>query len=1097
MSATAAGVRDAGEDYFLAGRAEVGDVGASRVVANVHGTAIYRVELTRRGGDLTYACTCPCFVREASICKHVWAVVLELEEAGELETLDDEAALRLGPAETEEGTEETAGGSAAAELEADSLHRPAFSEVENAGRGAKTGWRDLLSLVASPDGAEGRQERSELWARRELFYIVHAPETLRGNGLALTLALRDRKKDGSWGKVKQQRIATRDFAVVPDPLDRQILAVLAGGQGDAYGWYAYSRERELQPHHLLQGPLIDVVLPLAAESGRLQLLPRDGSQEPLRIAPDIDPPWEVALEVASVEETATATAGYRVRASLARGDERLSFSEVDLALEEGWCFTRERLLRLNPPQGFRWLAAFRHLPEVRVPEAEARGWLGAVVSQAYVPRLELPPELGITVVPGVPAPRFSVRSPLEPGLRNLAAELSFDYGSAVVPWGREGGEVFDPATLRMLQRDRQAERAARDRLTSLGVKPAPVAAGTPFELRVGERDLPRVARTLLAAGWWVEAEGRPLRRSGPFKMEVSSGLDWFDLSAEASFEGQVVALPEILAAMDRGEKWLRLGDGGFGLLPEDWLEQRGLLTQLGKKVGDSLRFDRVQAGLLDALVGDSPELEVDERFEAARRELAGFAGIEPAEPPAAFAGELREYQRQGLGWLRFLERFSFGGCLADDMGLGKTVQVLALLAGQAAGSGPCLVVAPRSVVFNWMEEAERFAPSLKALAHSGPGRARSAARLDGYDLVVTSYGLLREDVELFSAIDWNYLVLDEAQAIKNAGSQTAQVSRQVKARHRLALSGTPIENHLGELWSLFEFLNPGLLGRSAAFERASAKLDAPKVGSGERALLAQALRPFILRRTKAQVLPELPAKTEQTLHCELEPAERRHYDELKRYYQSSLWQAVEKVGWAKAKIHVLEALLRLRQAACHPGLIDSTRTHEPSAKLEALLPLLAEAMEGGHKVLVFSQFTSLLAILRARLDATGTDYLYLDGKTRDRQTLVSRFQTDPARKLFLISLRAGGLGLNLTAADYVFLLDPWWNPAVESQAIDRAHRIGQERHVFAYRLVAKDTVEEKILELQAAKRELADSILNEDNSLIRHLTREDLELLLG
>jgi len=306
------------------------------------------------------------------------------------------------------------------------------------------------------------------------------------------------------------------------------------------------------------------------------------------------------------------------------------------------------------------------------------------------------------------------------------------------------------------------------------------------------------------------------------------------------------------------------------------------------------------------------------------------------------------------------------------------------------------------------------------------------------------------------------------------------------------LSGTPIENHLGELWSLFEFLNPGLLGSARAFQRA---------GTGrlreDLEWLSRALGPFILRRTKDQVAPELPPRTEQTIHCELEPAQRRQYDELRAHYRESLLKRVARDGLNRSKMHILEALLRLRQAACHSGLVDPRRASEPSAKFEILLPRLAELIEEGHKALVFSQFTSLLALLRPRLDAAGIEYEYLDGHTRDRASRVERFQNDPDCPVFLISLKAGGVGLNLTSAEYVFLLDPWWNPAVEAQAIDRAHRIGQARHVFAYRLLARDTVENKVAELQQSKRDLADAILRADASLVRRLKAEDLEMLLS
>jgi SNF2 family DNA or RNA helicase len=374
------------------------------------------------------------------------------------------------------------------------------------------------------------------------------------------------------------------------------------------------------------------------------------------------------------------------------------------------------------------------------------------------------------------------------------------------------------------------------------------------------------------------------------------------------------------------------------------------------------------------------------------------------------------------------------------------------------------------------------------------GALRDPAEIRRADLVLTTYGTLRRDATSLHAIEFDYAILDEAQAIKNAATASAKAARLLRAKNRLALSGTPIENHLGELWSLFEFLNPGLLGTAKAFQRASS---ARSRDDETLEWLSRALRPFILRRTKEQVAPELPGRTEQTLQCELEPAQRRHYDELRAHYRVTLLARVARDGVNRSKMQILEALLRLRQAACHSGLIDPARAYEPSAKFDVLIPRLLEVVAEGHKALIFSQFTSLLALLRPRIEALGLTYEYLDGRTRDRAARVDRFQSDPGCPLFLISLKAGGLGLNLTAAEYVFLLDPWWNPAVEAQAIDRAHRIGQSRHVFAYRLLARDTVEEKVAALQQTKRDLADAILSADGGLVRSLAAEDLEMLLS
>jgi SNF2 family DNA or RNA helicase len=615
-----------------------------------------------------------------------------------------------------------------------------------------------------------------------------------------------------------------------------------------------------------------------------------------------------------------------------------------------------------------------------------------------------------------------------------------------------------------------------------------------FEL-AAER-MAKAVRALTQEGWRVEAEGKLYRTAGKLRMEISSGVDWFDLDGGAEFGATRVSLPKLLRAIKQGDQTVRLDDGSMGIIPEEWLAKYRLLASVS---GNHLRFSRPQAGLLDALLANEPEVQVDELFARVRQELKDFSGVGPVDPSAAFCGELRDYQREGLGWLEFLQHFGFGGCLADDMGLGKTVQVLALLEARRTARHSAdhskrasLVVVPRSLIFHWREEAARFAPDLKILEHHGAARKTPNAHFHDFDLVITTYGTLARDAVQLKKLRFDYCILDEAQAVKNSSTLSAKAVRLLNADYRLALSGTPVENHLGELWSLFEFLNPGMLGNASVFGGAGRNPDATT-----RAVLARALRPFILRRTKGQVARELPPKTEQTIYCDLEAGERKLYDELRDYYRAKLLKNVENDGLAKAKFQVLEALLRLRQAACHPGLIDKNSVKQPSAKLEALLEQLDQVLEENHKVLVFSQFTSLLAILRDRLDSAAMAYVYLDGRTRDRQARVEQFQNDPDVKLFLISLKAGGLGLNLHAAEYVYLLDPWWNPAVEAQAIDRAHRIGQTRQVFAYRLIARDTVEEKVLELQQSKRELADAIITADNSLLHNLTREDLELLLS
>ena len=770
-----------------------------------------------------------------------------------------------------------------------------------------------------------------------------------------------------------------------------------------------------------------------------------------------------------------------------------------LLLAGGLVFLNGRIARLQDHGAFGWISLFRAGDSLSFSNEESESFLDELLRFPRQPRLALPEELKFEVVAQAPKPHLVVkRGERRPwGETRLVGQLSFDYDGELILADRPGRNVYKKDRRQLITRDLETESAAKRRLNQIGFRSS---TWSKEQTDIAPAQLPRVVRALTEEGWHVEAEGNLYRTPGAINMEINSGVDWFELQGAAQYGDTQVALPRLLRAIKQGEPTIRLDDGTFGVVPEEWMKKYGLLAGLAGADGDHVRFTRPQAGLLDALLASEPEVRVDAVFERVRQELRGFAGVREADPTAEFHGELRDYQREGLGWLHFLQRFGFGGCLADDMGLGKTIQALALLdsrremrAGTAKNSPrPSLLVVPRSLVFHWKAEAARFTPRLRVLDHTGLARLKPGEHFDDYDAVLTTYGTLRRDAVHFKGQRFDYCILDEAQAIKNPGTLSAKAARLLKADHRLAMSGTPVENHLGELWSLFEFLNPGMLGAASVLGNAGRNPDAHT-----RSVLARALRPFILRRTKGQVARELPEKTEQTIYCGLEGKERKYYNELRDYYRARLLKSGADEGSGQFKIQVLEALLRLRQAACHPGLIDKKRVTEPSGKLDTLLAQLDQVLEEDHKALVFSQFTSLLAIVRHRLDAAKIPYAYLDGRTRNREQCVEQFQNDPKVKLFLISLKAGGLGLNLHAAEYVYLLDPWWNPAVEAQAIDRAHRIGQTRQVFAYRLIARDTVEEKVLELQKSKRDLADAIITADNSVMRNLTREDLELLLS
>jgi superfamily II DNA or RNA helicase len=1068
--------QERGRSYFQRGAVGFMEGDPWSLRAEVQGTHLYDVQVSSDRHVINVSCTCPFFEREREPCKHIWAALLAGEQSGFLAGLGKIAAPHLRGV------------------------RPESVGKNGSRRGASSplaaSWKQQLVSLRSQLEAADERSASVAKAERELVYFIDAHDTLAAGQLAVQIALRERKTDGSWGKVKTKKFNTQDLAQLSDAADRRILATLLGArEGPAYG-YSSNVYGAAASEFLLSPALWEIVLPLMCATGRCSLRQSMIGDADAPLEWDAGEPWELWLRVAPVNGRRQ----YTMTAIMRRGAAEMALSEPNLLVAGGLVFYDGRVARLNDFGAFVWISLLRARDALIFAKGEADDFMEELLRLPRQPRLDLPHELKFDMVSARPKPSLVIKAAKRDpwGRDHLTGELSFDYNGSVIASNLSGRHVFQKDPRRVIQRDGEAESAAKARLTQLGFRDGVATRGAPWELPA-ER-VPKVARTLTQEGWRVEADGKLYRNAGAVQMEIRSGVDWFDLEGGAEFGATRVSLPKLLRAIKHGENTVRLDDGSLGIIPEEWLTQYRLLAGFGNVDGDHLRFTRPQAGLLDALLANEPEVRVDALFARVRNELREFAGVQAAHPSPDFRGELRGYQREGLGWLGFLQRFGLGGCLADDMGLGKTIQVLALIESRRTERSrepgvtprPSLVVVPRSLVFHWQGEAARFAPELKILEHAGVGRRKPGEHFGDYDLVITTYGTLARDSLDFKSVRFDYCILDEAQAIKNPGTLSAKAARLLHADHRLALSGTPVENHLGELWSLFEFLNPGMLGSASVFGGAGRNPDI-----ATRAVLARALRPFILRRTKGQVAKELPAKTEQTIYCDLEARERKLYDELRDYYRARLLKDGAGDGTGQFKFQVLEALLRLRQAACHPGLIDKARVTEPSAKIDALLAQLEQVLEEDHKALVFSQFTSLLAILRGRLDLVKTPYAYLDGRTRDRQARVEQFQNDPSVKLFLISLKAGGLGLNLHAAEYVYLLDPWWNPAVETQAIDRAHRIGQTRQVFAYRLISRDTVEEKVLELQKSKRDLADAIISADNSLLHNLTREDLELLLS
>jgi hypothetical protein len=703
---------------------------------------------------------------------------------------------------------------------------------------------------------------------------------------------------------------------------------------------------------------------------------------------------------------------------------------------------------------------------------------------------------GLTRVDGDPR-IFLLLMPFHQGLKaQLRVEPLAGCGYHVPGEGGANLMLERQGEMRLVSRDLPRETAAAEALLT-ALPTLPLDEGrSEWMIDDPERCMNlllelEAAKGLATVQWPEGGRLSPPRTLGleAMSLTVKRNGSWFDAEGELKLDlGRVASLQELMTAVDQsGSRFVKLGDGRVYALAETFRRRLDDLRALGEENGAGLRLHSLSALALDGLGDELGAFHTDQAFTGMLQQLQGAMGPQ-AELPEGWNAQLRPYQLEGYQWMRRLAGAGIGACLADDMGLGKTVQTLALLLARAA-EGPALVVAPTSVCGNWESEAQTFAPQLKVQRFGEGDRAAALQSAGPFDVFLCSYGLLPLEAERLQKVPWATVVLDEGQNIKNALTKRSQAVMDLQAGFRLVLSGTPVENHLAELWNLFRFLNPGLLGTIEQFRKRFQEPIERDQDTHALSRLRRMVSPFLLRRTKGQVLKELPPRTEIVLELEPSEAEAAFLEALRRQSLDAL------DGGPNQTLQVLAALMRLRRACCNPALVQPDLAI-PSSKLEAFMDLVEELLESDHRALVFSQFVDHLALLRAALDARGVTYQYLDGSTsvRKRAAAVKAFQAGEG-ELFLISLKAGGTGLNLTAADYIIHMDPWWNPAVEDQASDRAHRIGQTRPVTVYRLVLKGTVEQKILGLHQHKRQLADDILSE-SSMAANLDAKTLLALL-
>lgn len=600
-------------------------------------------------------------------------------------------------------------------------------------------------------------------------------------------------------------------------------------------------------------------------------------------------------------------------------------------------------------------------------------------------------------------------------------------------------------------------------------------------------------------GWEVLKNFRFNTHKPKTQIYISNGVDWFDAKVDVVFGDQRVTIAEVKKALQNKQSFVQLQDGSLGVLPEEWIKRYSMLFRLGENKQEQLRLSKYHISVIDQLYETRDETELMIELEEKYERLREFNRIKKIAPPQHLQPILRPYQESGFHWLNFLSEVGWGGILADDMGLGKTIQALSFLhhLKEKNSNLKALVACPTTLMFNWENEIKKFTPALTYYIHHGAQRTRDVKSFEGFNVIITTYGTLRSDIKLFTEQQFDYVILDESQAIKNPQSKVAKASCLLKAKNRLCMSGTPLQNNTFDVFAQMNFLNPGMLGSVEHFRNDFAT-PIDKFGEKEQKdHLRRLLYPFILRRTKEQVAKDLPEKTETVLYCEMEDEQRKVYDAYRNEYRSKILGTIEEQGIGSSQLTILQGLMKLRQICDSPSILNETeQLPNASIKLDELARELQENM-GHHKALVFSQFLGMLALIKQKLTELEIPFVYFDGSTsaQDREKAVNEFQNNEEVRVFLISLKAGGVGLNLTAADYVYIVDPWWNPAVEQQAIDRTHRIGQVNNIFAYRMICKDTIEDKILVLQERKRALAKDLITDDTGFVKSLTREDVEYL--
>ena len=904
----------------------------------------------------------------------------------------------------------------------------------------------------------------------EINYIISLEDS-DGHWLTVQVFWRSRKADGSWGKRSGVDYSQKDV-----PADSEVFDLIGSSWRKPKG-RALKKLDTLSNVFRLSPPVAHLFLKQVAKKDTLYA--RFNTLDSRIFKLSSGEQWQFLLDFKE----------NKVSGLLRNGEQQVELTEPLLVSEGQFFITNASVEWLEDYNAFKYMDRLRQDKSITVENWEREDWIKSLLIKTNYPASQLPMGFNCQVNRKTrPKPQVHIQTAKYKyrGKEQLQATVQFNYQGAMARELSTNSKVALANGFLLFERNREEEADFSAQLKSIGFRFNDSNGREEYGWKLLPTALDSAVQKLIKLDWAVTAHGKSYLKPQDMNAQLSSsGMDWFELKGEVDFGSEVLPLPELLKAAKKGQEYVRLGDGSFGILPLHWLANFTALSEIGVTEGDGFKFKKSQSLILDEFLAQVDHVKIDQSLEQSVKAIESFESVQEVEPPHNFVGKLRPYQKTGLAWMLFLQKMGFGGILADDMGLGKTVQILALLANRSTPN-PSLVVAPKSLMFNWFAEAKKFAPHLKVLIHSGAGRDKSGRSFKGYDLILTTYGTLVRDVTHFKT-PFDYAILDESQAIKNQKTENFKAVVALNCQHRLCLSGTPIENSISELFSQFNFLNPGFINNSAILKQATAENE---INSSTISKVKKALLPFILRRVKEEVAKDLPEKTEQILYCEMGDEQQQKYDEIKNYYRNQLLVDSDEKG--AGGIQVLAALLRLRQMACHPALIDPDQTTASSVKMEVLMSQVDELVAEGHKVLIFSQFRSFLQLIRQQLEYKRLKYAYIDGTVKDRAAQVDYFQNNSEVSTFLISLKAGGVGLNLTEADYVFIMDPWWNPSAEAQAVDRAYRIGQKRNVFAYRMICKGSVEEKILEIKQRKQKMANSLINDTPLTVSDLSKADL-----